>query len=262
MNSFKYIEVNQHSFYSEIVFAREKKRNAFHAEMISEITKAVKTEGENCKNRCLLIRGKGKCFSAGADLQYMKQMAGFSKQENINDSIQLYELFESIYNCPIPTVCYVHGASFGGSNGIIAACDYVISEENTKFCFSETRLGLLPATISPFVINKIGEQHALDLFLTARVFEATEAKKVGLINLLVSSENAENEITNYLTYFKLVAPNAVKNCKKMIREISHAKPENLKQLTAELIADARVSDEGQEGITAFFEKRKAEWNNE
>ena len=255
-----YVNVIQHSYYSEIQFSREEKRNAFHAEMIAEITAAFEQESLNNKNRCLLLRGNGKCFSAGADLNYMKQMAEFSKEENIADSIQLYKLFETVYNCPVPVVCYVHGASFGGSNGILAACDYILAEEETKFCFSETRLGLLPATISPFVMNKIGEQHALDLFLTARVFQALEAKQIGLVNQVVPAERAEEQIKAYLKHFQQVAPEAVKNCKKMIRQINKAKQEDLKNYTAQLIAEARVSEEGQEGIHAFFEKRKANWN--
>lgn len=262
MSKYKSIEIQQHSFYSELLFSREEKRNAFDANMIAEISQAVKEEGNRSANRCIVIKGKGKCFSAGADLNYMKQMATFSKQENETDSIQLYELFETIYNCPIPTICYVHGASFGGSNGIIAACDYAIAAEQTKFCFSETRLGLLPATISPFVMDKIGEQHALDLFLSARVFLSEEAKKVGLVNKVIDKSNVEQEIKQYVSHFKQVAPKAVKTCKEMIRKVNTMPKAKLKEYTAEQIAAARIGAEGQEGISAFFEQRKADWNNE
>lgn len=251
------VEQNNHS--TTIFLNRPEKHNAFNAEMIAELTAAVKFASSNEENRFMLIRGNGKSFSAGADLNYMKSMAQFSEQENKDDSKQLFDLFQAIYDSPIPTICYVHGASFGGSNGLIAACDYAIAHESTKYSFSEVKLGLLPATISPFVIEKIGNQSALDLFLTGRRFTSQEAKETRLINQIVTDETAEESITAYCRHFKSAAPQAVKACKELIRNLQTATDK--RDYTADLIAKARVSTEGQEGITAFFEKRKPNWNN-
>lgn len=250
---------NHTSYSSTITLNRPDKRNAFNAQMIAELTKAMKQASERTANKYVLIRANGKAFSAGADLNYMKSMATFSQVENEEDSKQLYDLFDAIYQCPIPTICIVQGASFGGSNGIIAACDKAFAHSETKFAFSEVKLGLLPATISPFVIEKIGSTAALDLFTTGRLFTAEEAKEVGLVQVIANErEELESKCEAFLENYKHVAPQAMRNSKKLVREIQ--KPTNeTRDATAKRIANARISTEGQEGISAFFEKRKPEW---
>ena len=261
-NNYQYVDVETNDFFTTVHLAREEKRNAFNNEMIDELSSALQTIRKNTSVRSVLIRGKGNCFSAGADLNYMKEMVDYSTSENIADSEKLYDLFNTIYHIPIPTICYVHGASFGGSNGLIAACDYAIASVQTTFSFSEVRLGLLPATISQFVIQKIGEQNALDLFMTGRLFDANHAKEVGLVNAVVQEQQAEERIQKYLNLYKEAAPGAVKETKQLIRNLSGMENKDIRSYTAKKIAEARVSDEGQEGMTAFFEKRKPGWVNE
>jgi len=239
---------------------RPEKHNAFNAEMIAEITQVVSTIEEYEDVRALVIRGAGKSFSAGADLNYMKSMAEFSNEENIADSKRLFDLFESIYCCVVPVITVVHGAAFGGANGLISAADYAISTHTAKFAFSEVKLGIMPATISPFVIRKVGEATARDLLLTGRRFTGTEAAALGLVNVAVPEEELEPTLTNYLKHFKTAAPAAVKNTKAMVRQIANNQVLNIKDHTAKLIAEARASKEGKEGISAFFEKRKPDWS--
>ena len=255
--SYNTILVKQKDFGTTICLNRPEKHNAFNAEMIEELTHAVKEQSTNQHNRYLLFIGEGKSFSAGADLAYMKSMAKFSQQENKEDAERLYDLFASIYNCAIPTICYVQNASFGGANGIIATCDYAIANENTNFSFSEVKLGIVPATISPFVIEKIGTANASDLFLSGRRFNAQQAQNVGLVQQLVIDDEKDEAIANYINHFVTAAPEAVKQTKQLIRQLHQQ--ENKKEFTANLIAKARTSNEGQEGITAFFDKRKPNW---
>lgn len=249
-NNIAYLELN-----------RPEVHNAFNAEMIQELTEVFSYIGETEKNLlAIVIQGAGKSFSAGADLNYMKEMAGYSAQENEDDSKRLFDLFEAVYCCLVPVIAKVHGAAFGGANGLIAAADYAICTHTAKFAFSEVKLGLLPATISPFVIRKIGEANARDLLLTGRRFSGTEAFELGLANLVVKEEELVNAVESYLAEYRAAAPAAVRNTKKLIRQISNNQVLNIKDHTAHLIAEARASQEGKEGINAFFEKRKPKWN--
>lgn len=259
MNQYQYIETKERLGIAELVFNRPEKHNAFHAEMIAEITHAVKEFSSHPDLRALLIHSEGKNFSAGADLNYMKSMAAFSQEENEADSMRLFDLFQAVYDCPVPVITAVQGACFGGANGIVAASDYTIVQTNGKFSFSEVRLGILPATISPFVIEKIGKPHAMDLFTSGRRFNAYEAKIIGLVNKVVDEQLFEHEITTYLEEVLKSAPQAVRNSKALVRSFSNFNPSEHRERTAKLIAAARVSEEGQEGINAFFEKRKPGW---
>lgn len=256
------IEIKVGNFYDSICLNRPEKRNALNAEMITELTSAIIDVSDNPKNRCLVIRGNGKSFSAGADLNYMKETARLSEEENQKDAEELFSLFETIYNCPLPTICYVHGSSFGGSNGIISACDYAIAEVQTVFSFSEVKLGLIPATISPFVLQKIGRQHALDTFLTGKRFDSNYAKEIGLVNIADTEEDALNHLEEYINFFKTSAPEAVKKTKKLVQKLANQNMAAVREFTSKLIAGARVNAEGQEGISAFFENRKPDWTIE
>ena len=244
-----------------ITLNRPEVHNAMNEEMIAELTRAF-TELPADKNiRLVIIQGKGKSFCAGADLNYMKNIASFGYNQNYEDGLKLAELFKSVYTCEVPTIAVVHGAAFGGANGLLAACDIVLAEENTTFAFSEVKLGIGPATISPFVIKRIGEFNARDLMLTGRRFKGPEAEKTGLVTHCLSKEMIVDKLDQYKKEFMTSAPRAVASTKEIIRKITSDKMELSDEIkyTASCIADLRQSEEGQDGMSAFFEKRKPGW---
>jgi len=229
--------------------------------MIAELTHAFQQIPKEKSVRLIVLRGKGKSFCAGADLNYMKSIAQFGFEENVKDGKKLAALFQAIYECPIPTLAVVHGAAYGGANGLLAACDMVVADENTNFAFSEVKLGIAPATISPFVIKRIGEFGAKELMMTGKRFKGKEAEKWKLINHAVAEDKLEAETNRLIKQILSSGPEAVKVTKKLIDEVVKKK-KNLKDTidyTTNLIAELRASDEGQEGMAAFLEKRKAKW---
>ena len=233
--------------------------NAFNNEMIAELTDCF-LEIEKLEDiRLVILRGNGKSFCAGADLNYMKGIAKFGYKENYEDAQKLAKLFETVYNCTRPTLAVVHGACFGGANGLIAACDIVIAEESTKFAFSEVKLGIAPATIGSFVLKKTGEFKGRDLMMTGRRFSGKEAEKVGLVNRAVGSVEMEEILENYIKEFNTAAPGAVRATKAMIVKVINEGGPGIIEYTADLIARLRASDEGQEGMAAFLEKRTPNW---
>lgn len=240
---------------------RSEVRNALNAEMIQELTEVFCWLDSRDDIRVIILKGNGKSFCAGADLNYMKDMAKFSYAQNVVDAEKLSKLFQSIYFCNKAVVVNVHGACIGGANGIIAAADIVIAERETKFAFSEVKLGLTPATISPFVVAKIGNAVAKELMLTGRSFTAEEAKAFHLVNAVVdASEMIETE-QFYINHFLQASPDAIAECKNLLRLVSGT-TETYNPLflqTSQLIAKQRVSKAGQEGMKAFFEKRKPDW---
>ncbi len=257
---YKNIIVEEKNDILTISLNRPEVHNAMNEEMIKELTNVFYTIKINSSLRCVILRGKGKSFCAGADLNYMKSIAKFGFDENEKDGQKLSALFESIYRCPIPTLAVAHGVAFGGANGLLAACDIVIAEENTKFAFSEVKLGIAPATISPFVIKKIGEFGAKELMLTGKRFSGKEAEKWHLINYALPINLLEEKINSIIKEFQTAAPEAVKATKHLIYETVNSNNwKTLTNYTAKLIAKLRASTEGQEGMKAFFEKRKPKW---
>ncbi len=238
---------------------RPEKNNAFNQQMIAEIKQSVAYCSQFDGLRALVIQQNGKHFSAGADLQYMKSMSEESLQENKKDSEQLFELFQSIYQCPIPTIALIQGASYGGSNGIIACCDFALASTESSYSFSEVNLGLIPATIAPFILTKISPSIANRYFLTGKRFDAFEALSIGLLNTVLPVEQLQDACIDLLNQILSSAPEAVKETKQLVKEIQSIKPEKFKPITSKLIAEARIGEEGQEGITAFFDKRKPNW---
>lgn len=240
---------------------REGVHNAMNDEMIAELTETFNSFTENNDVRVVVLRGNGKSFCAGADLNYMKSIAGFGFEENVKDGQKLAALFKAIYDCPVPTIALVHGAAFGGANGLLAACDIVIAEENTTFAFSEVKLGIAPATIAPFVIKRIGEFGAKELMMTGKKFKAEEAKKWHLVNHSVNENLLEETLQNTIKQLLSSAPGAVKETKKLIGEVVDAGgiSEKLVDSTVKKIAELRASEEGQEGMASFLEKRKPNW---
>ncbi|MBR5910590.1 MAG: enoyl-CoA hydratase/isomerase family protein [Bacteroidales bacterium] len=240
---------------------RPEVRNALNPELISELTETFEWLDSRDDIRVIILKGNGKCFCAGADLAYMKDMAGFSYNENIADAQKLSKLFQTIYFCNKAVIVCVHGACIGGANGIIAAADIVIAEKGTKFAFSEVRLGITPATISPFVVAKIGNTAAKELMLTGRRFSADEAKDFRLVNAVVDEAEMLDTERQYIDHFLHASPEAVAECKNLLRMVSGTddRYSPVFMQTSVAIANQRISKAGQEGMAAFFEKRKAEW---
>ena len=257
---YKTIEIENKDSVATILLNRPELHNAMNDIMIAELTEAFTKVPDNKKVRLIVLRGKGKSFCAGADLNYMKGIAGYGFEENVKDGKKLAALFHAVYSCPVPTIAVVHGAAFGGANGLLAACDIVIAEENTTFAFSEVKIGIAPATISPFVIKRIGEFGAKELMMTGKRFKSPEAEKWHLVNISVQHEKLEETLQLYIKQFFTAAPEAVKVTKQMISEvITSTGFDNTIDSMAHLIATLRASKEGQEGMAAFLEKRKPEW---
>ncbi|KID58762.1 gamma-carboxygeranoyl-CoA hydratase [Pseudoalteromonas luteoviolacea] len=237
--------------------SRPEKHNAFNAEIIAELIKTI-DYANKLDIRALVLKTNGKHFSAGADLAWMKSMADNNYEENVADSLELAKLMQVLASSPHPTLCLVQGAAFGGALGLIACCDIAVASPNAKFCLSEVKLGLIPAVISPYVIRAIGERQARRYFLTAEVFQAEKALELGLIHQI--SDNLERSEEYFIEQLLNNGPTAVKSAKSLIDEVAgKAIDEQLITHTAKRIAEIRVSDEGQEGLSAFFDKRAPNW---
>ena len=241
---------------------RPEVRNALNPELISELTEAFDWLDSRDDIRVIILKGNGKCFCAGADLEYMKDMARYSYPQNLADAERLSKLFQTIYFCNKAVIMDVHGACIGGANGIIAAADIVIAEKETKFAFSEVRLGITPATISPFVVSKIGNTAAKELMLTGRRFTAAEAKDFRLVNVVVDESEMIDSERQYIDHFLHASPDAIAECKNLLRMVSGTddRYSPIFMQTSVAIANQRISKSGQEGMAAFFEKRKPSWD--
>ena len=240
---------------------RPEVRNALNPELIRELTEVFDWLNNRDDIRVIILKGNGKAFCAGADLDYMKELAKYNHLQNLADAQKLSKLFQTIYFCNKAVIVDVHGACIGGANGIIAAADIVIAEKNTKFAFSEVRLGITPATISPFVVSKIGNTAAKELMLTGRRFTADEAKEFRLVNVVVDEAEMIDTERQYIEHFLQASPDALAECKNLLRLVSGTADtfNPIFQQTSQLIAAQRVSKAGQEGMKAFFEKRKPDW---
>ncbi|MDO9511613.1 MAG: enoyl-CoA hydratase-related protein [Bacteroidales bacterium] len=262
------MEINFQTLQTEIIdkvlhvkLNRPEVRNAMNSEMIEEITRVFRKISGFGDIRALVIRGNGKAFCAGADLNYMQSVAKLSYEENLADSHKLAACFQAVYDCELPVIAYVHGSAMGGAIGLIAACDIIIAESETRFSFSELKLGLVPATIAPFVISRCGAVKSIETMLSARIFYAPEAEKMGLVSHSVPEKEMEKWLSEYLVSIKSGAPLAQKICKQMLRKLANETPSaDISVYTSKMIAGIRAADEGQEGMNAFFEKRKPKWS--
>jgi len=236
--------------------------NAMNAEMIGEIVDAFEKANDLDDVRFVMLRGRGKSFCAGADLNYMKGIAQFGFEENYQDGLKLAKCFNAIYTCKKPTIAVVHGAAIGGANGLLAACDFVYCLDETKFAFAEVKLGIAPATISPYVCKRLGEYAARDLMITGRRFLGKEAEASGLVNKsFTDEESLEGQLAFTKKMLMSSGPAAMGATKELIYNLYNKYNfEDSIDYTAKLIAELRASDEGQEGMASFLEKRKAKWN--
>ncbi|MEX6633453.1 enoyl-CoA hydratase/isomerase family protein [Hyphococcus lacteus] len=248
---------------ARLTLNRPEIRNAFNEELISEICDSIGRLNTDPNVRVIVLTGNGKAFSAGADLNMMKRAAGYSAAENKDDARRLAHMLTSIYHSPKPTIALVNGPAMGGGLGLIAACDIAIGADTSFFALTEVRVGLVPAVISPFVIQAITVRQARRLFVTGERFDAAHAERIGLLHKCVPADQLNDELEETLKNLLLCSPNAQETAKELIRRVSYRTPQdNVMEETAGIIAKARTSPDGKEGITAFLEKRKPNWQVE
>lgn len=238
---------------------RPEVRNAFDSNMIREITEALIQHSQDPSIRFLILRGEGKSFSAGADLNAMKSMVGFSHAENVQDAQRLHQLFEVLENFPAPVVGVAHGSAFGGALGLLACCDLVVAEAGTQFCFSEVKLGISPAVISHFILRKFPRSLVAPYMLMALTFDVQAALRMGLVHQIVSQADLEASVEAIATHLKNNGKTAMRETKKLLRDVGSAPYEAGRDLGIGLIASLRVGEEGQEGLRSFLEKRPPAW---
>ena len=234
--------------------------NAFDDALIAGLTATLEELGRDATVRAVVLEGAGASFSAGADLNWMRGMAAASEEANREDSLRLAKLMRTLDELPKPTIARVHGAAFGGGVGLVACCDIAIGVPEAKFGLTESRLGLLPAVISPYVISAIGARSARRYFATAEVFDAAEALRIGLLHEVIPSDQLDAAVDRQLALLLKAAPPASADAKRLVREVAAATArDRLDHDNAALIAALRVSPEGQEGLSAFLDKRRPSW---
>jgi methylglutaconyl-CoA hydratase len=245
---------------STVTLNRPDVRNAFNDEVIAELTAVLVEIGKRDEVRCVVLAGNGPAFCAGADLNWMKRMAGYTREENIEDASALARLLEVIWRCPKPTIARVHGDAYAGGTGLVAACDMAVAADTASFCLSEVKLGLIPATISPYVIRAMGARAAHRYFLTAERFSAAEAHRIGFVPEVANPEALDAKVAEIAGALVQAGPQAMKACKKLLHDVAgHDISAGLVRRTVEGIADIRASDEGREGVQSFLGKRKPNW---
>lgn len=243
-----------------ITLSRPDVRNAFNDEVIAELKNAFLAVAHNSEVRCVVLAAEGPAFCAGADLNWMRRMADYTHAENLADASELAAMLSAIYSCPKPTIARVQGDVVAGGVGLIAACDMVVSVDTAHFCLSEVKLGLIPATISPYVVRAMGARAAHRYFLTAERFDAHEAHRIGLVHEVVSPEALDAQVAEWVRALVSASPNAVKACKKLLHDVAEREINaTLIRQTVEGIADIRASSEGKEGVQSFLQKRKPDW---
>ncbi|HVE52798.1 MAG TPA: enoyl-CoA hydratase/isomerase family protein [Ramlibacter sp.] len=243
-----------------VTLNRPELRNAFNDEVSAELTAVLFELEKRSEVRCVVLAGNGPAFCAGADLNWMKRIAGYSRDENVTDASGLARMLEQLYRLPQPTIARVHGDTYAGGIGLVAACDIAIAAEPAQFCLSEVKLGLIPATISPYVIRAMGARTAHRYFLTAERFHAVEAQRIGLVQEVVAADALDAKVTEIARHLVAAGPEAVKACKKLLHDVAgHDINAGLIRRTVESIADIRASDEGREGVQSFLGKRKPNW---
>src|SRR5713226_8810135 len=253
------IERSHQDKIATITMRRPEVHNAFNAQLIQDLQAAFTELSTDTRLHAVILTGDGPSFSAGADLNMMKASATFTQEQNLDDALRLADLFDTINNFPCPVVARVNGAAMGGGLGLLAVCDIVIALEGARLAFSEVKLGIAPAVISPYVVRKIGETHARVLFVTGERFSAACGRDIGLVHTVVPLEELDAAVEKTLRELLSSGPQALRACKALALNVGHMDHDTARRYTAEIIAKLRVGAEGQEGMRAFLEKRKPNW---
>jgi methylglutaconyl-CoA hydratase len=245
---------------ASLILNRPEVHNAFDDVLIGRLSEALEELSSNDEVRVLKVVGRGKSFSAGADLNWMRRMADYSNDENLDDARKVSQMWRMLWSFPRPTLAVVHGNAFGGGIGLIACCDIAVASDNARFSLSEVKLGLIPATISPFVVEAIGARQARRLFLSAERFDAATAMRLGLVHEVVSADTLDDAVDTFVSRLLENGPQAMAASKELVSAVAHRPiDENVLADVAKRIAEQRASEEGREGVAAFLEKRPPAW---
>jgi methylglutaconyl-CoA hydratase len=257
---FSALNVADHAAVRTITLNRPEVRNAFNDEVIAELKAAFEQAAQADHVRCVVLAAEGPAFCAGADLNWMRRMADYTREDNLADAGQLAAMLQAIYTCPKPTIARVQGDVYAGGMGLVAACDMAVAVDSAQFCLSEVKLGLIPATIGPYVIRAMGARAAHRYFLTAERFGAAEAHRIGLVHEVVTADGLDAQVAEWAQALVNASPHAVRACKRLVQDVAEREINDaLVRQTVEAIADIRASDEGREGVQAFLQKRKPNW---
>jgi methylglutaconyl-CoA hydratase len=257
--SYRYLAVDRQGPVERLTLNRPEVRNAFNEDVIAELTLWARHATTDRKLRVVVLSGAGKVFSAGADANWMAQMVGYSHDENVKDATKMAEMFLALNSLPAAVVGRIHGAALGGGAGLTAICDIAVAGSSAVFGFTETKLGILPAVISPYVLPKIGPSAARELFLTGMRFPAARAREIGLVHTVVPDAELDATVQSYVEELLSASPTGIAAAKALIPQVWGQSPEAAMAVTATAIANKRVSPEGQDGLKAFLEKRTPGW---
>ena len=254
------IRISAQGGIATVVLSRPDVRNAFNDEVIAELSQAFVQLGDDPQVRAIVLMAEGPAFCAGADLNWMRRMADYSREENEQDAEKLAFMLRTIYECPKPTIARVQGDVYAGGMGLVACCDMAVSVDTANYCLSEVKLGLIPATIGPYVIRAMGPRASHRYFLTAERFSAAEALRIGFVHELVPADQLDASVNTWVQALLAASPNAIKECKKLVQYVADRDITRLLiDHTVKAIADIRASDEGKEGVQSFLNKRKPAW---
>ena len=254
------IRIDVYSHVATVTLSRPEVRNAFNDAVIARLSETFVQLGERADVRAIVLAAEGPAFCAGADLNWMRRMADYTREENLQDAAQLAFMLRAIYECPKPTVARIQGDVYAGGMGLVAACDVAVSVDTAHYCLSEVKLGLIPATISPYVIRAMGPRAAHRWFLTAERFGAAEALRMGFVHEVVPAEQLDDQVGEIVRALTAASPGAVRSAKRLVQDVAGRDITRLLiDRTVEGIADIRASDEGKEGVQSFLQKRKPAW---
>lgn len=259
LDTYKTIAFTEEGKIARVCFNRPELHNAFNSEMIRELDDIYEKIKGDKSLRVVILTGKGKSFCAGADINWLRESIDYSFEQNLEESLGLAEVLHNIYALPKATIAMVNGTAIGGGAGFLSVCDIAVASEEAKFGLSEVKIGLVPAAISPYVIHRIGEKNAREYFLTGERISAQKACEIGLVNKVVPQAKLKETVDETADRLLTSGPEAVASCKELIYRVPRMSFEEVKTYTARVIANLRVSEEGQEGMSAFLEKRKPRW---
>jgi methylglutaconyl-CoA hydratase len=249
------VERSHQNKIATITMRRPEVHNAFNKQLILDLMTAFSELVNDTQLHAVVLTGEGPSFSAGADLNMMRESEAFTHEQNLDDALRLADLFDIINNFPCPVVARVNGAAMGGGLGLLSVCDIVIAVEGARLAFSEVKLGIAPAVISPYVVRKIGETHARFLFVTGERFTSTHAQQIGLVHIVTKPEDLDAAVSKIVSELLSGGPQAIRACKALALNVSHMDRDSTRTYTAETIANLRVSAEAQERLRAYLEKR-------